>query len=61
MRVLENLKGFTINLTECYNGIPNYVIKDAFNNTLLQTTSIDTAYNYIANAGLHNKSKQKNI
>jgi hypothetical protein len=60
--VLENLKGFTINLTERYNGIPNYVIKDAFNNTLLQTTSIDTAYNYIANASLYkNKSKQKNI
>ena len=60
--VIENIKGFTINLTERYNGIPNYVIKDAFNNTLLQTTNIDTAYSYIANACLHkNKLKQKNI
>ena len=62
MKVLENIKGFTIILTECYNGIPNYVVKDVFNNTLLQTTNIDTAYSYIANAGLHrNKLKQKNI
>lgn len=60
--IIEQIKGFTISLTERYRGIPSYVIKDAFNNKLLETTSIDTAYSYIANASLHkNKLKQKNI
>jgi len=54
--IIEQIKGFTISLTERYRGIPSYVIKDAFNNKLLETTSIDTAYSYIANASLHKTS-----